>query len=156
MTRISLPAFLPRLLLLPVLLALATPATASEERVLSGNLEISSTSVALGFGGSWGDGVLTLIDGSKHAFSIRGFDMVKVGVTSVNARGEVFNMKKLADFEGRYTAFTGGITAGMGGDFTSMSNDKGVVIKLTSTSAGIDLSISGRGITITLEEIQQQ
>ena len=152
MIRMSALACLPRLLVLPVLLALAAPAAMAQEMKQTGTIEISSTSVALGIGGSWGDGVLTLPDGSKHAFSIKGFDTLQVGIVSVNANGPVYNLIRLEDFPGNYTAYTGGITAGMGGDVTRMKNDKGVVIELVSTSAGVQLAISVRGITIKMDD----
>ena len=62
-----------------------------------------ATSVAAGIGWPWGKGELTLLDGSQHQFKISGLDVVAVGIKQATGVGNVYNLKKLEDFAGRYT-----------------------------------------------------
>src|SRR4030095_1090346 len=79
----------------------------------SGKVWVESRSVALGIGVSWGDGKLTF-QGKEHVFSVKGLSVVDLGVSKVTANGEVFNLKKLTDFNGNYVAGTAGATVGGG------------------------------------------
>ena len=72
----------------------------------SGKVWLESTSVALGIGVSWGDGKLT-VQGKEHVFKVEGLSVVDLGVSKITATGEVFNLKKVADFSGNYVAGTG-------------------------------------------------
>ena len=67
----------------------------------SGKVWMESRSVALGIGVSWGDGKLTF-QGKDHVFDVKGLSVIDLGVSKVTATGEVFNLKKLSDFNGNY------------------------------------------------------
>jgi hypothetical protein len=125
-------------------------AVAQEASDLSGTITLTATSVAVGVGFSWGSGTLTLLDGSEHRFKVDGLDIVAVGIKQATGVGNVYNLKNLADFEGKYVKVAAGATVGGGMGVTSMRNDKGVVINLTSVGQGIDfrLAVSGMGVTL--------
>jgi hypothetical protein len=116
----------------------------------SGKVWVESTSVALGIGVSWGDGKLTF-QGKDHVFSVKGLSVIDLGVSKVTANGEVFNLKKLTDFNGNYVAGTAGATVGGGAGAVIMKNQYGVVMKLTSTSQGVQLTLAGSGVDIQLK-----
>jgi len=73
---------------------------AQEASDLSGTVTVTATSVAAGIGWSWGKGGLTLLDGSQHDFKVSGLDVVAVGIKQATGVGNVYNLKKLEDFEG--------------------------------------------------------
>jgi hypothetical protein len=116
----------------------------------SGTLTVTATSAALGVGWSWGSGILTLVDGSEHKFKVSGLDVVAVGFKQATGVGTVYNMKKLEDFEGQYVKAAAGIVVGGGAGATSLRNDKGVVINLTSVGEGVDFRLAVSGMEVKL------
>jgi len=139
-------------LLVLVLLAggMWSGAVAQEASDLSGTITVTATSVAAGIGWSWGSGTLTLLDGSQHQFKVSGLDVVAVGIKQATGVGNVYNLKKLEDFEGKYVKAAAGIAVGGGAGATSMRNDKGVVINLTGVGQGVDLRLAVSGMDVTL------
>src|SRR5262245_3783404 len=120
---------------LVVVLGLAlTPhsAPAAGKEKPDATVKLSTGSVAVGTGFSWGGGDL-YCQGKKHPFTIDGLSVGDVGVSKATASGNVYHLKDLSDFEGNYTAAAAGATVGGGGSATAMQNQNGVVIKLTST-----------------------
>jgi hypothetical protein len=125
----------------------STPAEANSTP--DATVKLSGGEVALGIGYSWGHGTVTY-DGMPHPFNISGLSIVNVGATSVSAVGDVYHLKKLQDFAGTYAAFSAGATFGGGGSITWLRNENGVVIKLTSTTEGLNFKLSGNGVKVTL------
>lgn len=117
---------------------------------LSGTVTVTATSVAAGIGWSWGSGTLTLLDGSQHQFKVSGLDVVAVGIKQATGVGNVYHLKRLADFEGKYVKAAAGIAVGGGAGATTMQNDKGVVINLTGVGQGVDFRLAVSGIDVTL------
>jgi hypothetical protein len=117
---------------------------------LSGTLTVTATSVAAGIGWSWGSGTLTLLDGSEHRFKVSGLDVVAVGIKQATGVGNVYNLKKIEDFEGQYVKAAAGAAVGGGMGATSMRNDKGVVISMTSVSQGVDIRLAVSGVEVKL------
>jgi hypothetical protein len=112
-------------------------------------MRISSGSVALGIGWSWGSGTLTY-KGKDYPISVRGLSIGKVGITGATASGEVLNLKTLRDFSGNYTAAGAGITIAGGRSAVTMSNQNGVRVRLISTNRGVDLTLGGGGVDLRL------
>jgi hypothetical protein len=139
-------------LLVLVLIAggMTSVAVAQEASDLSGTVTVTATSVAAGIGWSWGSGILTMLDGSEHRFKVSGLDVVAVGVKQATGVGNVYNLKKLEDFEGQYVKAAAGAAVGGGMGATSMRNDKGVVINLTSVGQGIDFRLAVSGMEVKL------
>jgi hypothetical protein len=125
-------------------------AVAQEVSDLSGTVTVTATSIAAGIGWSWGSGTLTLLDGSQHQFKVSGLDVVAVGIKQATGVGNVYNLKKLEDFEGKYVKAAAGIAVGGGAGATSMRNDKGVVINLTGVGQGVDIRLAVSGMDVTL------
>jgi hypothetical protein len=93
---------------------------------------------------------LTLLDGSEHRFKVSGLDVVAVGIKQATGVGNVYNLKKLEDFAGQYVKAAAGVAVGGGAGATSLRNDKGVVIHLTSVGQGIDFRLAVSGMEVTL------
>ena len=116
-------------------------------------LRLSTGGFALGIGVSWGSGTLTY-HGKNYPVKVKGLSVGRVGATSSSAYGEVFNLKHLQDFNGHYDvggAGTRGVTLGAGKTGTIMSNQAGVVIRVSSTQQGISVNATGGGIELQLQ-----
>jgi hypothetical protein len=139
------------LLVLALLVSGAGSVAAGEQDPdLSGTVTVTATSVAAGIGWSWGSGTLTLLDGSQHPFKVGGLDVVAVGIKQATGVGNVYRLKNVADFEGKYVKLAAGIAVGGGGAATTMQNDKGVVINLTGVGQGVDFRLAVSGMDVAL------
>ena len=120
------------------------------EQAPSGTITLTSKSVAVGIGVTWGDGTLTF-GGKPYAFSVEGLSVVDLGVSDVKTSGEVFNLKNVADLNGTYAAAEIGAAVVKGENDTIMKNDKGVVLRLHGTQKGARLTLGPGGVTIKLK-----
>jgi hypothetical protein len=125
-------------------------AVGQEDPNFSGTITVTATSAALGVGWSWGSGTLTLVDGSEHKFKVSGLDVVAVGFKQATGVGKVYNLKNVADFEGQYVKGAAAVTVGGGVGATSLRNDKGVVVNMTSVGQGVDIRLSASGVEVKL------
>jgi hypothetical protein len=134
-----------------LVLALATTAVPAQSPEPSGKVSIDSTSIAVGIGVSWGDGILNF-KGKQIRFSIDGLTLVDFGITKASAVGEVYNLTDPSKFEGNYVAGEAGFTlaGGMGG--RAMRNQNGVVMILRSASQGARLQLGPSGMIIKLKQ----
>jgi hypothetical protein len=132
-----------------LVLLIAVAAGAQEKA--SGKVNIESKSIAIGIGVSWGDGKLTY-EGKEYPFSVSGLSVVDLGVSKVSATGEVFYLKKLSDFSGNYVAAQAGGALGGGAGAVAMKNQHGVVMQLTGTGTGMQLSLAAKGVEVKLKK----
>lgn len=116
-----------------------------------GKVSLESTSVAIGVGVSWGDGVLEY-RGKKYTFSVKGLDVLDLGVAKVTARGDVVNLKKLEDFNGNYVLAAAGAGVGGGAGVAALKNQNGVEMALTATGQGVKFSLGQGGVEIKLKQ----
>ncbi|HEY4256636.1 MAG TPA: hypothetical protein VGM66_05435 [Candidatus Udaeobacter sp.] len=116
-------------------------------------LRVSGGSFALGIGVNWGSGTLSY-RGKDYPVKVKGLSVGKVGMTSSSAYGEVFNLKHLQDFNGHYNvggAGTRGVTLGGGRTGTLMSNQAGVIVRVSATQKGLDVNATGGGVDMQLK-----
>jgi hypothetical protein len=116
-------------------------------------LRLRGGSFALGIGTSWGSGTLTY-RGKNYPVRLRGLSVGRVGVTSSSANGDVFNLRRLQDFNGHYNvgaAGTRGVTLGAGRSGTIMSNQAGVIVRISSTQQGVAVNATGGGMDMQLQ-----
>ena len=116
-------------------------------------LRMSIGGFHLGIGGSSGSGTLTY-KGKNNPFKVSGMAIGRVGVTNSSAVGDVFNLRHLQDFNGQYTvsgAGTRGVTLGAGRTGTIMSNQAGVIVRISSTQRGVAVNATGGGLTMRLQ-----
>ena len=99
-------------------------------------LRLSGGSFAAGIGFSWSDGTLTYKD-KTYPVSLNGVSIGKVGITNATALGEVYHLRKLTDFDGKYTSAGAGLTL-VGGlsVVITIQNQNGVRIDLHSVTSG--------------------
>jgi hypothetical protein len=135
--------------LLPIL-AVMTGFTraATHESKADATLRFSGGSFAVGIGVSWGSGTLTY-KGKDYPVKVNGLTIGRVGVTSASAYGKVYNLKHLRDFSGHYDVGGGGrrgVTLAGGRKATTMTNQAGVIVALSSTQQGVDVTAAGGGV----------
>jgi hypothetical protein len=126
---------------------------ATHESKPDGTLRLSGGSFALGIGFRWGSGTLTY-KGKDYPVKVNGLSVGKVGMTGVSANGEVFNLKHLQDFNGHYNvgaAGTRGVTLGSGKAGTLMTNQAGVIVRLSATQKGVDVNATGGGVDMQIQ-----
>ena len=138
-----------------LVLGLITGVTAAEkESKPDATLRLSFKSVAIGVGFSSGEGTLTY-KGKGYPVKVKGLSVGKVGITSSSAYGEVFNLKRLEDFNGHYNvggAGTRGVTLGGGKSGTLMSNQAGVIVRVSATQQGVNVNVTGGGVDMQIEK----
>jgi len=116
---------------------------------VSGTVKIESKSVALGIGVEWGHGTLTMYDGSTHKFKIKGLSVLDLGISKVDASGEVFKLVQAKDLNGTFIAGEAGAALIGGGSVIAMKNGNGVVMQLKSTQKGVKLTLAGEGLKVS-------
>jgi len=130
-------------------LAVSSTVMGAEEKA-DATLELSEGSVAVGIGFSWGNGTLHY-RGKRHPFKVSGLTVNTVGASKLDARGNVYGLKKLEDFNGTYTSVSASGTAGGGKGISRMKNANGVAITLHSVSQGLEATAGPEGVTFTLQ-----
>jgi hypothetical protein len=141
-------------LMLTVLMVFSGPALAKEKKaaaVPDATLELKTGQVAIGIGYSWGEGVLTY-QGKTYTVKVKGLSVVDVGVTKARAKGNVYNLKKIEDFDGNYTTATAEGTIGGGVGATNMNNQNGVKINLVTTTKGVNLKLAASGVELSIKK----
>ena len=125
--------------------------TAPAQSDTSGKVTLESTSVAIGVGVSWGDGILEY-RGKTYRFTFRGLSVADLGVSKITARGQVQNLKELEDFDGNYILATVGATVGGGAGVAAAKNQNGVEMALIATGQGVEFALAHGGVEIKLKK----
>ncbi len=113
-----------------------------------GAVSFDITSIAIGLGVEWGQGILTLYDGSTYSFDIDGISVIDVGVSLVKAEGAVYDLVEAKDIEGDYWVAEIGISYGNGVSALIMRNNNGVILLVTTEMKGIKLTLAAEGMAI--------
>ncbi|MBL8250942.1 MAG: hypothetical protein JNK31_04670 [Candidatus Competibacter sp.] len=111
------------------------------------------TSTAYGFlvGVNKGQGKLIFKE-RQYLFSVSAVKVGTLGFTRVDAQGQVYRLRDLADFPGRYYAVEGALTVGQGGGGTVLRNKKGVMLYLQNLHKGAELTLGGSSVDIAFTE----
>jgi hypothetical protein len=116
-----------------------------------GTLKISATALSAGAGYSWGEGKLSY-KGKEYPVTIDGLTVGAVGISLIEATGEVDDLKKLEDFDGTYFAAAAGSTIGGGAGMVTMKNQNGVLVTLRATTRGVGLTLGVSGVKLALKK----
>lgn len=133
------------------LLSLLAGMALAQAKKPDATLTLSEGSVAVGIGFSWGKGTLTF-QGKTYPVKVEGLSVGEVGIQRATATGDVFGLKKLADFNGNYVAGGAGATVGGGAGIMAMKNQNGVVIHLKSTTQGANLKLAAEGLKLSVQQ----
>ncbi len=131
--------------------AFAQVRAATAQDVPSATIEFSGGSVAAGIGYTWGGGTL-IYEGKRYPIRVDGLSIVHVGASGYTASGSVYNLHKVSDIDGVYTAASAGAAVAGGATATTMKNDHGVVIQMVATHSGLNFQLGPHGVTITLQQ----
>lgn len=135
-------AFLSRAAGLAAVVALAGVARAADPNP-DATVEIEETRIGIGpLSGAIGGGRLRF-QGEEYRFSVRGLTAGGVGVSALQARGEVFGLRRVEDFAGDYKQVS---SQDFADDDDRLSvlflqNEHAVRLRLRATRSGIVLSI---------------
>ncbi len=127
---------------------------ATHESKPDATLRLSGGSFALGIGFRWGSGTLAY-KGKNYPVKVSGLSVGKVGMTNSSAYGEVFNLKRLQDFNGHYDVGgqgSRGVTIAKGKAGTLMSNHAGVIVRIAATQTGLDVNATGGGVDMQIQK----
>jgi hypothetical protein len=126
------------------------PSAATTGQPPSATVDLQEMQAAYIGSGSTGTGVLHY-QGQNYPFTISGLGVGGVGVSSIDARGDVYNLSSVAQFAGSYAEGRYGFAFGThsAGDLL-LKNQTGVVMHLIAKRTGLMLSLGGSAIVITM------
>ena len=109
-----------------------------------GTVEMHEVQAAYIGSGSGGTGVL-FFRGVQYAFEVGGVGVGGIGLSTIEATGEVYNLRDLGQFPGTYGQARYGFAIGTasGGDLW-MQNEAGVIMHLKAKRDGADAQPRGR------------
>lgn len=117
----------------------------------SGTVEMSQVQAAFIGSGNTGDGTLRF-RGRTYPFTVSGLGIGGIGVSTLEAEGEVYDLAKADDFEGAYVQGRYGFAIGEeSGGALWLKNDKGVVMRLKTKRTGLMLSLGGDAVVVTFK-----
>jgi hypothetical protein len=110
-------------------------------------LEGGTTAAGPGF--VWGHGNLNY-QRTEHAFDIVGLSVAGLYSAGISATGSVRHLAKVSDFSGTYSVPTHGSAVHRGGAGAHLRNERGVVIHLVVTDAGLRRHLSINDLRLRL------
>ena len=127
-----------------------------ESLTASGSVLIKESQVSWIGSGTLGKGTLTH-EGRSYPFRIGGLGVGGFGVSSIDARGTVYNLSDVESFAGVYgNARLGATAADKGKGRLWLKNTNGVVLKLWTEMKGLALAGGVDGIVIAWESDVQE
>jgi hypothetical protein len=123
-----------------------------EGKPLSGYVRMTQVQAAYLGSGNAGGGVLKY-KGGTYPFSVGGLGVGGIGVSKIEARGEVYGLQRLDDFAGAYAQARYGFAIGTtsAGELW-LQNRKGVVMHLKAKREGLMLSLGGDAVVIEMDQ----
>ena len=102
--------------------------------------------------GNAGRGTLRY-QGNTYPFSVGGLGVGGIGISKIEAKGEVYGLQRLSDFAGAYAQARYGFALGTksAGELW-LQNRKGVVMHLKAKREGLILSLGGDAVVIELNQ----
>jgi hypothetical protein len=100
--------------------------------------------------GSGGAGTL-FYAGGEYPFTVGGLGVGGIGLSTIEAEGDVFNLSSLSQFPGTYGQARYGFAIGTasGGDLW-LQNEQGVILHLKAKRTGLILSLGGDAVVIAM------
>jgi hypothetical protein len=121
-----------------------------EGKPLSGYVRMNQVQAAYIGSGNTGSGVLRY-QGRSYPFSVGGLGVGGIGISKIEAKGEVYGLQNLRDFAGAYVQGRYGFALGntSGGDLW-LQNGSGVIMRLVAKRQGLMLSLGGDAVVIKM------
>jgi hypothetical protein len=117
-----------------------------------GTVDMQEVQAAYIGSGSAGTGLLSF-RGKDYPFKVGGVGVGGIGLSTIDAAGEVYNLRDLAQFPGTYGQARYGFAIGTAsaGDLW-MQNESGVILHLKAKRTGLILSLGGDAVVISLNQ----
>ena len=117
-----------------------------------GTVDMQEVQAAYIGSGSAGTGVLNF-RGTQYPFKVGGVGIGGIGLSTIDAAGDVYNLRDLAQFSGTYGQARYGFAIGTSsaGDLW-MQNESGVILRLKAKRTGLILSLGGDAVVISLNQ----
>jgi hypothetical protein len=102
--------------------------------------------------GNAGSGVL-YFQGGRYPFTVGGLGVGGIGLSKIEAKGDVYGLKNAGDFAGAYAQGRYGFAVGnaSAGDLW-LQNRNGVVMHLVAKRQGLMLSLGGDAVVIEMNQ----
>jgi hypothetical protein len=116
-----------------------------------GTVDMKEVQVA--YIGSGGGGTGTFYyRGRAHPFTVGGLGVGGIGASTIDASGEVYKLRNIADFPGTYAQGRYGFAFGQAsaGDLW-LQNEAGVIMHLKAKREGLMLSLGGDAVVISMK-----
>jgi hypothetical protein len=117
-----------------------------------GTVEMKQVQVAYIGSGGGGSGTL-FYRGREYPFTVGGLGIGGIGASSLEASGEVYKLRDVAQFAGAYGEARYGFVFGTksAGDLW-LQNEAGVIMHLHAKREGLMLSLGGSAVVITMQQ----
>jgi hypothetical protein len=121
-------------------------------KTLDGTIEMHEVQAAYIGSGSGGAGVL-FFRGVEYPFDVGGVGVGGLGLSTIEATGEVYNLRDLGPFPGTYGQARYGFALGTasGGDLW-LQNEAGVILHLQAKRTGLMLSLGGDAVVLSMRQ----
>ena len=121
-------------------------------KTVDGTVDMKEVQAAYIGSGAAGNGTLTF-QGKDYPFKVGGVGIGGIGLSTVDATGDVYNLRDLAQFPGTYGQARYGFAIGKSsaGDLW-MQNEAGVILHLKAKRTGLILSLGGDAVVITMSQ----
>jgi hypothetical protein len=132
--------------------SLALGPDAVKGKTPDGTVEMQEVQAAYIGSGIAGIGVL-VFHGVQYPFQVGGLGVGGIGLSTVDATGEVYNLRELGQFPGTYGQARYGFAIGTSsaGDLW-MQNESGVILRLKARRTGLILSLGGDAVVISMSQ----
>jgi len=115
-----------------------------------GTVKMEQVQVAYLASAGGGSGTL-YYQGAAYPFSIGGLGVGGIGASTIDADGEVYKLRGLANFPGTFGQARYGFAIGtMSAGDLWMQNEKGVIMHLKARRTGLMLSLGGDAVVISM------
>jgi hypothetical protein len=123
-----------------------------EGKPRSGYVRMTQVQAAYIGSGNAGSGVL-YYQGGRYPFSVGGLGVGGIGISKIEAKGDVYGLQHLGDFAGAYAQGRYGFAVGTAsaGDLW-LQNGNGVVMHLVAKRQGLMLSLGGDAVVIQMNQ----
>jgi hypothetical protein len=137
----------------PIIAAIGVPVAVAQEQKAKPDAIVDFTggSAAIGVGYSWGSGTLHYKD-SNYPFSASGLTLADIGGGENVVTAEVYHLNKVDDFPSTYSVAQTGAALVGGGGIGYLQNDKGVIMKVTSSTKGARLNLGVGGVEVRMKQ----
>lgn len=134
-------------IVLASLVSFAAPSYAQRQ---SSDIQIDIVSGGFILGASGGSGTL-IYGGRRYRLSIGGVSLgATIGLARARLGGRAYNLRRLSDIEGTYTAADVGFAVIGGRKVARLTNGRGVVLQLRGRQVGLEATADLSGMRISL------